>query len=52
VLCALTEAAPDAVGGLIMAKTVYIIELTAAVASALTLGAIVAVAGLLLIGYP
>jgi hypothetical protein len=35
-----------------MAKTVFLVELVAAVASALTLGAIVAVAGLLLIGYP
>jgi hypothetical protein len=35
-----------------MTKAAYIIELTAAVVSALTLGAIVAVAGLLLVGCP
>jgi hypothetical protein len=34
-----------------MAKTAYVIELAAAVASALTLGAIIALAGLLMLTW-
>jgi hypothetical protein len=35
-----------------MPTTAYIVECAAAVASALTLGAVIAIAGLLLIGCP